>query len=66
MGMAAVSVLLLAGNVSLPAIVQQQQSMGWNVFPLLIGFFIFCVASFAATNRLPFGLSQTTCIPSAW
>jgi len=58
MGMAAVSVLLLAGNVSLPAIVQQQQSMGWNVFPLLIGFFIFCVASFAETNRLPFDLPE--------
>ena len=58
MGMAAVSVLLLAGNVSLPAIIQQQQAMGWNVFPLLIGFFIFCVASFAETNRLPFDLPE--------
>ena len=58
MGMAAVSVLLLAGNVSLQAIVQQQQGMGWNVFPLLIGFFIFCVASFAETNRLPFDLPE--------
>jgi NADH-quinone oxidoreductase subunit H len=58
MGMAAVSVLLLSGNVSLQAIVQQQQGMGWNVFPLLIGFFIFCVASFAETNRLPFDMPE--------
>ena len=58
MGMAAVSVLLLSGNVSLPAIVHQQQLMGWNVFPLLIGFFIFCVASFAETNRLPFDMPE--------
>ena len=58
MGMAAVSVLLLSGNVSLPAIVHQQQTMGWNVFPLLIGFFIFCVASFAETNRLPFDMPE--------
>jgi NADH-quinone oxidoreductase subunit H len=58
MGMAAVSVLLLAGNVSLNAIVHQQQAMGWNVFPLLIGFFIFCVAAFAETNRLPFDLPE--------
>jgi NADH-quinone oxidoreductase subunit H len=58
MGMAAVAVLLLSGNVSLPSIVQQQQAMGWNVFPLLIGFFIFCVASFAETNRLPFDLPE--------
>ena len=57
MGMAAVSVLLLSGNVSLQAIVQQQ-GMGWNVFPLLIGFFIFCVASFAETNRLPFDMPE--------
>jgi NADH-quinone oxidoreductase subunit H len=58
MGMAAVSVLLLSGNVSLPSIVHQQQTMGWNVFPLLIGFFIFCVAAFAETNRLPFDLPE--------
>ncbi|MEO8881117.1 MAG: NADH-quinone oxidoreductase subunit NuoH [Gemmatimonadaceae bacterium] len=58
MGMAAVSVLLLSGNVSLNAIVQQQQAMGWNIFPLLIGFFIFCVASFAETNRLPFDMPE--------
>ncbi|MBK5186606.1 MAG: NADH-quinone oxidoreductase subunit NuoH [Gemmatimonadaceae bacterium] len=58
MGMAAVAVLLLSGNVSLNAIVQQQQAMGWNVFPLLIGFFIFCVAAFAETNRLPFDLPE--------
>src|SRR5665647_3270942 len=58
MGMAAVAVLLLSGNVSLQAIVHEQQSMGWNVFPLLIGFFIFCVAAFAETNRLPFDLPE--------
>jgi len=58
MGMAAVAVLLLSGNVSLQAIVSQQQAMGWNVFPLLIGFFIFCVAAFAETNRLPFDLPE--------
>jgi NADH-quinone oxidoreductase subunit H len=58
MGMAAVAVLLLSGNVSLNAIVHQQQAMGWNVFPMLIGFFIFCVAAFAETNRLPFDLPE--------
>ncbi len=58
MGMAAVAVLLLSGNVSLNAIVHQQQAMGWNVFPLLIAFFIFCVASFAETNRLPFDMPE--------
>jgi NADH-quinone oxidoreductase subunit H len=58
MGLAAVSVLLLAGNVSLSAIVEQQVRSGWNAFPLLIGFFIFLVAAFAETNRLPFDLPE--------
>ncbi|HXY29084.1 MAG TPA: NADH-quinone oxidoreductase subunit NuoH [Gemmatimonadaceae bacterium] len=58
MGMATVAVLLLAGNVSLPAIVRQQQTMGWNVFPLMIACFVFIVASFAETNRLPFDLAE--------
>src|SRR5216117_1022740 len=30
----------------------------WNVFPLSLGFFIFLVASFAETNRLPFDLPE--------
>ena len=58
MGMSAVAVLLLSGNVSLGAIVHQQQTMGWNVFPLLIATFIFMVAGFAETNRLPFDLPE--------
>jgi NADH-quinone oxidoreductase subunit H len=58
MGMSLVAVLLMSGNVSLGAIVHQQQTMGWNCFPLLIGMFIFLVAGFAETNRLPFDLPE--------
>ncbi|HEU4641037.1 MAG TPA: NADH-quinone oxidoreductase subunit NuoH [Gemmatimonadaceae bacterium] len=60
MGMSTVAVLLLAGNVSLSAIVAKQQvpGSGWNVFPLLIAFFIFTVAAFAETNRVPFDLPE--------
>jgi NADH-quinone oxidoreductase subunit H len=58
MGMSTVAVLLLSGNVSLGAIVGQQQHMGWNCFPLLIGLFLFLVAGFAETNRLPFDLPE--------
>ncbi len=58
MGIAVVSVLLLSGNVSLSAIVRQQVLSGWNAFPLLIGFFLFLVAAFAETNRLPFDLPE--------
>ncbi|GLC27259.1 NADH-quinone oxidoreductase subunit NuoH [Roseisolibacter agri] len=58
MGMSTIPVLLLAGNVSLPEIIQQQATMGWNVFLLSIAFFIFLVAAFAETNRLPFDLPE--------
>ena len=58
MGMSTIPVLLLAGNVSLTAIVQQQSSMGWNVFSLTVAWFTFLVAAFAETNRLPFDLPE--------
>ncbi|MBL0939687.1 MAG: NADH-quinone oxidoreductase subunit NuoH [Gemmatimonadaceae bacterium] len=58
MGMSTIPVLLLAGNVSLTAIVQQQSSMGWNVLSLTVAWFTFLVAAFAETNRLPFDLPE--------
>ena len=58
MGLSTIPVLLLAGNVSLTAIVQQQASMGWNVISLTVAWFTFLVASFAETNRLPFDLPE--------
>jgi NADH-quinone oxidoreductase subunit H len=56
--MATVCVLLLSGNVSISKIIQQQSTMGWNVFLLSIAFFIFLIAAFAETNRLPFDLPE--------
>jgi NADH-quinone oxidoreductase subunit H len=58
MGMSTIPVLLLAGNVSLTAIIDQQASMGWNVLSLTVAWFTFLVASFAETNRLPFDLPE--------
>jgi NADH-quinone oxidoreductase subunit H len=58
MGLALLSVLLLSGNVYLSTIISQQQLMGWNFVPLLLGFFIFLVAGFAETNRLPFDMPE--------
>jgi NADH-quinone oxidoreductase subunit H len=58
MGMSTIPVLLLAGNVALNDIVQQQAAIGWNVLNLTIAFFIFLVAAFAETNRLPFDLPE--------
>jgi len=58
MGMSTIPVLLLAGNVSLSKIVNQQAFETWNVLNLTIAFFIFMVAAFAETNRLPFDLPE--------
>src|ERR671939_232610 len=58
MGMSTVAVLLLAGNVSLNEIIWQQATTVLNAFGLTIAFFIFLVAAFAETNRLPFDLPE--------
>lgn len=58
MGMSTIPVLLLAGNVTLSAIVNQQAYGGWNVVNLTVAFLIFLVAAFAETNRLPFDLPE--------
>ncbi|HVF38488.1 MAG TPA: complex I subunit 1 family protein, partial [Gemmatimonadaceae bacterium] len=58
LGMSTIPVLLLAGNVTLNAIVKQQAYGGWNVVNLTLAFFIFLVAAFAETNRLPFDLPE--------
>src|SRR3989440_10966787 len=60
LGMSTVAVLLLAGNVTLTDVIakQSQSLFTWNVFPLSLAFFIFIVAAFAETNRLPFDLPE--------
>jgi NADH-quinone oxidoreductase subunit H len=58
LGLSTIPVLLLAGNVTLGAIITQQAYGGWNVVNLTIAFFIFLVAAFAETNRLPFDLPE--------
>jgi NADH-quinone oxidoreductase subunit H len=60
MGMSTIPVLILAGNVSLSQIVNQQAGWGthWNVINTTIAFFVFMVAAFAETNRLPFDLPE--------
>ena len=58
LGMSTIPVLLLAGNVTLSSIVTQQAYGGWNVVNLTLAFFIFLVAAFAETNRLPFDLPE--------
>ncbi|MBI1809121.1 MAG: NADH-quinone oxidoreductase subunit H, partial [Gemmatimonadetes bacterium] len=59
MGMSTVCVLLLAGNVHLTEIIGQQVAMGWNVLLLSVAFFLFLIAAFAETNRVPFDLPES-------
>jgi NADH-quinone oxidoreductase subunit H len=58
MGMAVLCVLLVSGNVSLNTIILQQQATGWNVMVLSVASFLFLVAAFAETNRVPFDMPE--------
>lgn len=58
MGMSLIPVLLLTGNVTFQQIIQNQQQGLWFVLPLFLSFFIFLIAGFAETNRLPFDLPE--------
>ena len=59
-----VGVLLLAGSLSLRTIVDEQAGTfwgflpRWNLFPQIVSFLCFFVASIAETNRLPFDLPE--------
>ena len=62
MGLAIVSVVLIAGTLNLTEIVDDQAGgwaiLGWNVFRNPIGAIIFIVTAFAETNRAPFDLPE--------
>jgi NADH-quinone oxidoreductase subunit H len=58
-GLGLVSVLLLAGSLSMKEIVQAQLDQGvWFIFAVPCGFFIYMVGSIAETNRAPFDLPE--------
>ena len=69
LGLSLVGVLLLAGTLSLRGIVYSQIQgstdhpwLGflphWYIFPQFIAFFIYLMAAFAETNRIPFDLPE--------
>ncbi len=60
MGLAIISIVLLAGSLRLNDIITQQQGhfLSWNVFKQPLAFLIFVVATYAETNRLPFDLTE--------
>jgi len=58
LALAAIPVLLLAGNVTLSAIIWQQATGLWNILNLTVAFVIFIVSALAETNRLPFDMPE--------
>ena len=62
MGLAVISVVLIAGSLNFMDIVEHQASgaalLGWNVVRNPIGCLIFITTAFAETNRAPFDLPE--------
>ena len=64
LALAVVAPLLLANTLSFREMVNYQSGywLGfiprWNLFPEIIGFIVFMIASFAETNRVPFDLPE--------
>ncbi len=60
MGLSLVGVMIMAGSLNLSDIVRAQQAYPAGMFaiPQFIGFFVFVVAAFAETNRLPFDMPE--------
>jgi NADH-quinone oxidoreductase subunit H len=59
MGLSLVGVVIMAGSLSLTAIVGAQAHYGlWFFIPQFVGFLIFLTAGFAETNRAPFDLAE--------
>ena len=57
MGLALLGAVMMAGSLSLTAIVEAQGDV-WYVAPQIVAFLIFMVAGFAETNRAPFDLPE--------
>jgi NADH-quinone oxidoreductase subunit H len=60
MGLSLVGVMIMAGSLNLSEIVRAQHQYPIGIFavPQFLGFFVFVMAAFAETNRLPFDLPE--------
>ena len=59
LGLSLLTVLMLAGNVTLTEMVWQQQQLDlWFALPLSLAFLLFVISAFAETNRLPFDMPE--------
>src|SRR4051812_19416114 len=61
MGMSVIPVFLLVGNLNLSRVIDYQghHFFDWLILKQPLSFFIFLVAAFAETNRLPFDLPES-------
>jgi NADH-quinone oxidoreductase subunit H len=59
MGMSVVPIFLIVGDLNLSSVIVYQSQHGWLILYAPISFFIFLVAAFAETNRLPFDLPES-------
>jgi len=59
MGLSVIPVFLLVGDLNLSRVIDYQAHGAWLVFKQPLAFFIFLVAAFAETNRLPFDLPES-------
>ena len=59
MGMSVIPLFLIVGDLNLSQVITWQANNGWLVFYSPISFFIFLIAAFAETNRLPFDLPES-------
>src|SRR5512134_2933489 len=55
---AVLAVIIPVGSFRLSDVVAYQQTHLWSFIPQIIGFFVFLIAAFAETNRLPFDLPE--------
>lgn len=60
MGASVLGVVMLAGTLDLNGIIEAQtkSTFKWFIIPQIIGFFVFLIAAFAETNRVPFDLPE--------
>ena len=60
MGASVIGVVMLAGTLDLNGIINAQTTspFKWFIIPQFIGFFVFLIAAFAETNRVPFDLPE--------
>ena len=60
MGASVIGAVMLAGTLDLNGIIlaQIQSPFRWFIIPQFIGFFVFLIAAFAETNRVPFDLPE--------